>query len=79
AASPFAGLPRPDAFAAVALAEGGLGEPAETFDRLGEAGFAGLVLAGVGGGHVPEDLVPAVLRPAIHLRDEAYVTSAPTA
>lgn len=62
AASPFAGLPRPDAFAAVALAEVGLGEPAETFDRLGEAGFAGLVLAGVGGGHVPEDLVPAVLR-----------------
>lgn len=60
--SPFAGRSRPESLPPVALAEVGLGEPAETFDRLGEAGFAGLVIAGVGGGHVPEHLVPAVTR-----------------
>lgn len=60
--SPFARRDRPEAIAPVALVEVGMGEPAETFAHLAEAGFAGAVIAGVGGGHVPELLVPAVSR-----------------
>ncbi|MGC2939487.1 MULTISPECIES: asparaginase [unclassified Brevibacterium] len=60
--SPFAGLPRPDQLAKVALAEVGMGEPAETLDLIAGSGFDGAVLSGVGGGHVPEDLLPAVTR-----------------
>ncbi|MGO2034897.1 MAG: asparaginase [Brevibacterium sp.] len=62
AASPFAGLPRPDSLAKVALAEVGMGEPEETLTSIAESGFAGAVISGVGGGHVPEHLVPAVTR-----------------
>lgn len=61
-ASPFAGCDRPQSISPVALAEVGLGEPEETFARLAEAGFAGLILSGAGGGHVPEHLVPAITR-----------------
>ena len=60
--SPFAGLPRPDTVAKVALAEVGMGEPEETLAQLLGSGFSGVVIAGVGGGHVPEHLVPAVTR-----------------
>ncbi|MDN5586868.1 MAG: asparaginase [Brevibacterium sp.] len=60
--SPFANLPRPDALTKVALAEVGMGEPEETLTQLIDSGFAGAVIAGVGGGHVPEHLVPAVTR-----------------
>ncbi|HCG54760.1 MULTISPECIES: asparaginase domain-containing protein [Brevibacterium] len=60
--SPFAGLPRPEALAPVALVEVGMGEPEETLTQLIDSGFTGAVLAGVGGGHVPEHLVPAVAR-----------------
>lgn len=60
--SPFAGLTRPDQLAKVALAEVGMGEPAETLDLIAGSDFAGAVLSGVGGGHVPEDLLPAVAR-----------------
>lgn len=61
-ASPFAGLSRPETFAKVALAEVGIGEPEETLTQILDSGFAGAVIAGVGGGHVPEHLVPAVTR-----------------
>ena len=60
--SPFAGLPRPGTVAKVALAEVGMGEPGETLTQLLGSGFSGVVIAGVGGGHVPEHLVPAVTR-----------------
>jgi L-asparaginase len=60
--SPFAGLPRPDRLAKIALAEVGMGEPEETLDLIAGSGFSGAVLSGVGGGHVPEHLVPAVAR-----------------
>ncbi|WP_350269785.1 asparaginase domain-containing protein [Brevibacterium sp. CBA3109] len=58
----FAGLPRPEALATVALVEVGMGEPEATLTQLIDSGFTGAVLAGVGGGHVPEHLVPAVAR-----------------
>ncbi|MDN5806195.1 MAG: asparaginase [Brevibacterium sp.] len=61
-ASPFASLPRPDTFAKVALAEVGMGEPDETLNQMIDSGFSGAVISGVGGGHVPEHLVPAVTR-----------------
>ncbi|MGO1326187.1 MAG: asparaginase [Brevibacterium aurantiacum] len=61
-ASPFAGLSRPETLAKVALAEVGMGEPEETLTQLIESGFAGAVISGVGGGHVPEHLLPAVAR-----------------
>ncbi|WP_434591930.1 asparaginase [Brevibacterium sp. 1718] len=60
--SPFAGLPRPSQLSKVALAEVGMGEPEETLDLIDGSGFAGAVISGVGGGHVPEDLMPAVAR-----------------
>ena len=60
--SPFAGLPRPSQLSKIALAEVGMGEPAETLDLIAGSGFAGAVLSGVGGGHVPEELLPAVSR-----------------
>ncbi|WP_172171814.1 asparaginase [Brevibacterium sp. CT2-23B] len=60
--SPFAGLPRPSQLSKVALAEVGMGEPEETLDLIDGSGFAGAVVSGVGGGHVPEDLMPAVAR-----------------
>ncbi|UVI35733.1 asparaginase domain-containing protein [Brevibacterium spongiae] len=60
--SPFRGLPRPSQLSKVALAEVGLGEPPETLDLLAGSGFTGAVIAGAGGGHVPEELVPAVTR-----------------
>lgn len=61
-ASPFAGLPRPETLAKIALAEVGMGEPEETLTQLLGSGFSGAVVAGVGGGHVPEHLVPTVTR-----------------
>ena len=61
-ASPFAGLPRPETLSKVALAEVGMGEPEESLTQIIDAGFSGAVIAGVGGGHVPEHLVPAVVR-----------------
>ncbi|GAA1862110.1 asparaginase [Brevibacterium marinum] len=60
--SPFAGLARPESLAKVALAEMGMGEPEDTLTRIIESEFAGAVISGVGGGHVPEHLVPAVNR-----------------
>ncbi|MCF2573398.1 asparaginase domain-containing protein [Brevibacterium sp. UCMA 11754] len=60
--SPFAGLSRPETLAKVALAEVGMGEPEETLTQLLGPGFSGVVIAGVGGGHVPDHLVPAVTR-----------------
>lgn len=60
--SPFAGRPRPESLAKVALAEVGMGEPEETLTQIIGSGFTGAVIAGVGGGHVPEHLVPAVTR-----------------
>lgn len=60
--SPFAGLPRPAQLSRIALAEVGLGEPTETLDLIADSDFAGAVISGVGGGHVPEELVPAVTR-----------------
>ncbi|MCF2586762.1 asparaginase domain-containing protein [Brevibacterium sp. UCMA 11752] len=60
--SPFVGLPRPDTIAKVALTEVGMGEPEETLTQLLGSGFSGVVIAGVGGGHVPEHLVPALTR-----------------
>lgn len=60
--SPFAGRPRPDHLSMIALAEVGMGEPEETLDLIAGSGFAGAVISGVGGGHVPEQLVPAVTR-----------------
>jgi L-asparaginase len=60
--SPFAGLSRPDRLTKIALAEVGMGEPAETLDLIAGSDFAGAVLSGVGGGHVPAELLPAVTR-----------------
>ncbi|WP_193084571.1 asparaginase domain-containing protein [Brevibacterium aurantiacum] len=60
--SPFAGLPHPKTLAKVALTEVGMGEPEETLTQLIDSDFSGAVLAGVGGGHVPEHLVPTVTR-----------------
>lgn len=60
--SPFAGLPRPSQLTKIALAEVGMGEPAETLDLIAGSGLAGAVVSGVGGGHVPEELLPAVAR-----------------
>ena len=60
--SPFAGLSRPDRLAKIALAEVGMGEPEETLDLIAGSGFSGAVVSGVGGGHVPEHLAPAVAR-----------------
>ncbi|WP_209324043.1 asparaginase domain-containing protein [Brevibacterium renqingii] len=60
--SPFAGLARPERLSKIALAEVGMGEPEETLDLIAGSGFAGAVVSGVGGGHVPEELLPAVAR-----------------
>ncbi|WP_166821459.1 asparaginase [Brevibacterium limosum] len=60
--SPFAGLSRPSRLSKIALAEVGLGEPGETLDLIAGSGFGGAVISGVGGGHVSEDLLPAVSR-----------------
>lgn len=60
--SPFAGLPRPSQLSKVALAEVGMGEPEETLDLIAGSGLAGAVVSGVGGGHIPEELLPAVAR-----------------
>lgn len=60
--SPFAGWTRPDTLAPIALAEVGMGEPEESIEALLHSGFSGAVISGVGGGHVPEHLVPAVTR-----------------
>ena len=60
--SPFAGLPRTSQLSKVALAEVGMGEPEETLDLIAGSGLAGTVVSGVGGGHVPEELLPAVAR-----------------
>src|SRR5699024_772358 len=62
AASPFAGLPRPERLKDSALAEVGMGEPEQTLELIAGSGFAGAVISGVGGGHVPESLLPAVTR-----------------
>ena len=60
--SPFAGLPRPSQLSKVALAEVGMDEPEDTLDLIAGSGLAGTVVSGVGGGHVPEELLPAVAR-----------------
>ena len=39
-----------------------MGEPEQTLDLIAGSGFAGAVISGVGGGHVPEVLLPAVNR-----------------
>src|SRR5699024_12243845 len=62
AASPFAGLPRPERLKDIALAEVGMGEPEQTLELIAGSGFAGAVISGVGGGHVPESPLPAVAR-----------------
>src|SRR5699024_10670819 len=60
--SPFAGLPRPERLKDIALVEVGMGEPEQTLELIAGSGFAGAVISGVGGGHVPESLLPAVTR-----------------
>ncbi|GAA1549437.1 asparaginase [Brevibacterium picturae] len=60
--SPFAGLPRPETLTKIALAEAGMGEPEETLTQIIDSNFGGAVISGVGGGHVPAHLVPAVTR-----------------
>src|SRR5699024_516483 len=44
AASPFAGLPRPERLKDSALAEVGMGEPEQTLDLIAGSGFAGAVI-----------------------------------
>src|SRR5699024_5147288 len=36
--------------------------PEQTLELIAGSGFAGAVISGVGGGHVPESLLPAVTR-----------------
>ncbi|RBP62564.1 L-asparaginase [Brevibacterium sanguinis] len=58
--SPFAGLRRPAAFAPIALVEVGMGEGPQALQAIVETDFAGAVISGVGGGHIPEHLITEV-------------------
>lgn len=46
--------------AQIALIKIGMGSDGRLFDRLPDAGFAGLVIEGMGAGHVPADVAPVL-------------------
>ncbi len=58
----FPGLTSADVFPQVTVIAIGLGETLAILDAVADAGYAGCVLAGVGGGHVPQSALPAVER-----------------
>ena len=58
----FPGLTSADVFPQVAVIAVGLGDSLAILDAVADAGYAGCVLAGVGGGHVPQSALPAVER-----------------
>ena len=58
----FPGLTSDDVFPQVAVIAVGLGDSLAILDGVADAGYAGCVLAGVGGGHVPQSALPAVER-----------------
>lgn len=58
----FPGLTSSDTFPQVAVIAVGLGDSLAILDAVADAGYAGCVLAGVGGGHVPQSALPAVER-----------------
>lgn len=58
----FPGLTSADVFPQVAAIAVGLGDSLAILDAVADAGYAGCVLAGVGGGHVPQSALPAVER-----------------
>ncbi len=58
--SPFAGRDRPQRFSPIALVEIGMGEDPEAVRAIAESKYAGAVLSGVGGGHIPEHLITEV-------------------
>lgn len=58
----FPGLTSDDVFPQVAVIAVGLGDSLAILDAVADAGYAGCVLAGVGGGHVPQSALPAVER-----------------
>lgn len=58
----FPGLTSDDVFPQVAVIAVGLDDSLAILDGVADAGYAGCVLAGVGGGHVPQSALPAVER-----------------
>ncbi len=58
----FPDLTSDDVFPQVAVIAVGLGDSLAILDGVADAGYAGCVLAGVGGGHVPQSALPAVER-----------------
>ena len=58
----FPGLTSADVFPRVAVIAIGLGDSLAILDAVADAGYAGCVLAGVGGGHVPQSALPPVER-----------------
>lgn len=60
--SQFPGLTSDNVFPQVAVIAVGLGDSLAILDAVADAGYAGCVLAGVGGGHVPRSALPAVER-----------------
>lgn len=58
----FPGLTSAAVFPQVAVIAVGLGDSLAILDAVADAGYAGCVLAGVGGGHVPRSALPAVER-----------------
>ena len=58
----FPGLTSADVFPQVAVIAIGLGDSLAILDAVADAGYAGCVLAGVGGGHVPQSALPPVER-----------------
>lgn len=58
----FPGLTSDNVFPQVAVIAVGLGDSLAILDAVADAGYAGCVLAGVGGGHVPQSALPAVER-----------------
>lgn len=58
----FPGLTSANVFLQVAVIAIGLGDSLAILDAVADAGYAGCVLAGVGGGHVPQSALPAVER-----------------
>lgn len=58
----FPDLTSANVFLQVAVIAIGLGDSLAILDAVADAGYAGCVLAGVGGGHVPQSALPAVER-----------------
>lgn len=58
----FPGLTAEAEIPGAAVVAGGLGDSLGILDHIADAGYAGCVIAGVGGGHVPEAALPAVER-----------------